>query len=350
MAEIEAALLPVAKTQTFKHAEQQEVFRTVLSAGLQPTLIIVPTGSGKSLLYQLTAYVSHRKSLAMNVIVIPYKALLQDALQQARQLGLRSFIWTSGMQHTHVDNQLVFVLADIAIGEAFLTYLHQLQHQNWLARVFFDECHVPWHNSKFRSRLAGKVQKLFCDAWQTILMTATAPPEDLDKMLSWFTALADQTVTFRSSETVRCNIQYSVLQTSIAELIPDLQESISQAMSSLSRGDRILIFVASCSMGYEISEALNCLFYYANMNEPMKAQLLRDFTSTTSSTQLLVATSALTHGINYAAVRYVIHAEIPRSLLEFVQESGRAGRDGKPAKSIIFNTQTRYSTDLSLYI
>ena len=83
-------------------------------------------------------------------------------------------------------------------------------------------------------------------------------------------------------------------------------------------------------------------------NKPMKAQLLRDFTSTTSSTQLLVATSALTHGINYAAVRYVIHAEIPRSLLEFVQESGRAGRDGKPAKSIIFNTQTRYSTDLSL--
>ncbi len=318
---------------TFK-GEQQQVINNLLAG--KDTFVIMPTGGGKSLCYQLPALISEGTA----IIVSPLIALMKNQVDAIRgfsnQEGVAHF-YNSSLTKTEarqvkqdVTNgitKLLFVAPESLTKDENVAFLKSIK----ISFFAIDEAHCisEWGHD-FRPeyrRLRLIIESI--DRVPIIALTATATPkvqEDIQKNLG----MMDATV-FKASFN-RHNLKYEVRPKK------DVKKEIIRYIKQ-NEGKSGIVYCLSRKKVEEIAEFLQlngikALPYHAGLDSTSRAKHQDMFLM--EDADVIVATIAFGMGIDKPDVRYVIHHDIPKSLESYYQETGRAGRDGGEGVCIAF--------------
>ena len=331
--DLKGALRTFFGFDSFK-GKQEEIISNVLNGN--NTFVIMPTGGGKSLCYQLPALLSEGTA----IVVSPLIALMKNQVDAIRNISddenIAHFL-NSSLTKTEINK----VKTDILKGNTKLLYvapesLTKQENIDFLTSVnisFFaiDEAHsISEWGHDFRPeyrRLRDIFEKI--SSVPIIALTATATPKvqfDIQKNLTMLDA-----VVFKSSFN-RDNLYY--------EIRPkvDVEKEIIRYIRS-KQGKSGIIYCLSRKKVEELSELLqlngiNALPYHAGLDAATRGKHQDMFLM--EDTSIIVATIAFGMGIDKPDVRFVIHHDIPKSLESYYQETGRAGRDGGEGECVVF--------------
>jgi ATP-dependent DNA helicase RecQ len=330
----EPELLATLKTTFgFDHfrAGQLEIVETLLDG--HDALVVMPTGAGKSLSYQLPAILSANKT----VIVSPLVALMDDQVAALRQNGIEaSKIHSHQSYEENADNWLQF-----ANHGAKLIYmsperlmqprmLEALKHQS-VGMFVVDEAHcISKWGAAFRPEYEAlsQLKTLFPQA-QMAAFTATADDATRRDIAA---KLSDQNCKVFLRGFDRPNLSLAVLPKE------KLKDNL-LALLDTKRGQSGIVYCLSRKDVDDIAATLNgagfqALAYHAGKDSDYRRTAQNRFM--TEDGLIMVATIAFGMGIDKPDIRFVIHASLPSSMEAFYQEIGRAGRDGQPAETILF--------------
>jgi len=314
---------------------QQEACEAALTG--RDVLVVMPTGSGKSLCYQLPALM--REDLS--IVVSPLVALMQDQVQALHARGLDHAVALVNAQQEGEANAAV--LRRAAAGELRLLYVapERFSSLGFLqavkrARVglfVVDEAHcVSQWGHDFRPdyfRLADAARHIGAQA--IVASTATATPRvalDVVRRLG----LRDPVRVATGFD--RPNISFAVARPAAHEKRPLIAQTLAgpDALPAI-------VYAGTRAGAEEIAEGLReelgeeTLAYHAGLGRQERADAQRRFLS--DEARVIVATNAFGMGIDKPNVRTVIHASVPASLEAYYQEAGRGGRDGLPARALL---------------
>lgn len=309
--------------------DQQEAIIDAAVAG-RDSLVLMPTGGGKSLCYQIPALVRPGTGL----VVSPLIALMQDQVNTLRQLGVKAEFLNS----TLTRQQKQDVAARMDSGETDLIYiaperLSQAGTLEWLSRyrislIAIDEAHCvsQWgHDFRPDYLSLGQLGACFPDV-PRMALTATATPRTRQEILQNL-QLHEPAVYVSSFD--RPNIRYSVAPRLDAknQLLRFLENHRTDCgiVYCLSRKkvESTALWLNQCGF--------NALPYHAGLPDSERARNQSGFLF--EDNLIMVATIAFGMGIDKPDVRFVAHLDLPGSIESYYQETGRAGRDGQPSNA-----------------
>ncbi len=310
---------------------QETIINTVLDG--RDCLVVMPTGGGKSLCYQIPALVKE----GLTVVVSPLISLMKDQVDQLLANGVAAACLNS----TQSRDQQLEVLTGCRTGQVRLLYIaperlmmdnfiDQLSH--WpLAMVAVDEAHcISQWGHDFRPEYAalGQLRQRLPNV-PFIALTATADDTtrlDIVRLLG----LHDPLIQISSFD--RPNIRYMLMEKfkPLDQLMRYVQEQ---------RGKSGIIYCNSRAKVEDTaarlqSKGISAGAYHAGLEHQVRAEVQEKFQR--DDLQIVVATVAFGMGINKPNVRFVAHFDIPRNIESYYQETGRAGRDGLPAEAMLF--------------
>lgn len=294
-------------------------------------LVLLPTGGGKSLCYQIPALV--RDGIA--IVVSPLISLMQDQVEQLKELGVKADYLNSTLE----PEQQAAVADKIASGAIDLLYVsperllqfgfqQTLQHTT-IALFAVDEAHCVSHwGHDFRSdyRSLGHIKSRFPTV-PVIGLTATA---DTATQADILTQLRLESPLVYKGSFDRPNIRYRVMAKYKAfEQVVDYvkQQDGSGIIYCNSRAKVDDLHAKLYRQGFR------CAAYHAGLDADERELVQRQFL--TDKIDIVVATVAFGMGINKSNVRYVVHHDVPRSIEGYYQETGRAGRDGLASEALL---------------
>ena len=305
---------------------QEPAIRAIME-GKSPVVAVMATGEGKSMLFMLPALCGPS---GMTIVVVPLIALRQDMMRRCVELGIVCKEWTQG-QHPDGAN-IVLVTPESAVSEAFWTFVVRSRRSQRLDRIVIDECHVVLNRSRsFRPAMA-RLGELSAAERPMVLLTATLPPQEEGELWSRMGFEAETVFMFRA-RTTRKNIRYEVVQCGAgAEAEGEAVEAlVAKVREELGDEGKVIVYCKQASKVKTLARLLGCEGYHSQAKD--KAKKMEAFCK--GEQNIIVATSALGLGVDIPDIRAVIHADVARNILEFAQESGRAGRDRKASRSIV---------------
>jgi ATP-dependent DNA helicase RecQ len=297
-------------------------------------LVLMPTGGGKSLCYQLPALLRR----GTGIVVSPLIALMQDQVDALRQLGVRAAFLNSSLDAEGARDvqrkllagelDLLYVAPERLVMDSFMVSLERLRGGDGIALFAIDEAHCvsQWgHDFRPEYIQLSILQERFPDV-PRIALTATADAvtrEEIRQRLG----LQDARVFVSSFD--RPNIRYRVVekQSPRDQLLTFLEDH---------RGQAGIVYCLSRKKVDETAEWLraqgvDALPYHAGMDAESRREHQRRFLR--DEGVVVVATIAFGMGIDKPDVRFVAHLDLPKSLEGYYQETGRAGRDGEPSEA-----------------
>ncbi len=322
---------------TFKD-EQEAIIKSLLSG--RDTFVIMPTGGGKSLCYQLPALLSE----GVSIIVSPLIALMKNQVDLVRSYSSNDDI-AHFLNSTLTKKEIIQVKEDLQTGKTKMLYVapetltkqDNLDFFSDLKISFFavDEAHCisEWgHDFRPEYRRLREMMEIINDKIPVIALTATATPKvqsDIVKNLK----LRGANVFISSFN--RPNLYYEVLpKINKEETIKSIVRFIVQ-----NKGKSGIIYTLNRKTTEELADMLmanniKAVAYHAGLDSKLRAHRQDLFLN--EDVQVIVATIAFGMGIDKPDVRFVIHYNIPKSIENYYQETGRGGRDGLEGKCILY--------------
>ncbi len=307
---------------------QMEIIQSVLEN--RDTLALLPTGGGKSICYQVPALVKP----GICLVVSPLIALMTDQVEQLRRRGIKALMVHSGMSRESVD----IALDNAIYGDYKFLYVspERLKSHLFVERfkqmpvsfIAIDEAHCisQWgHDFRPAYREIAQLKDYLPDV-TFIAVTATAT---VDVVKDIQTQLRLQDVQKFQSSYTRKNLSYRVIRT----------ENKLLTLEKLIKTDQsIIIYTRSRQLCQKLSTELNAKgfpsqFYHAGLPYNKRQSIQNNWIN--GDFKIIVATNAFGMGIDKSDVRQVIHMMAPDSIEAYVQEAGRAGRDGQSSSATL---------------
>ncbi len=313
--------------------EQQAIVEHVVAGG--DALVLMPTGGGKSLCYQLPALLRH----GVGIVVSPLIALMQDQVDALSQLGVQAAFLNSSLDAMAARDvysrlyrgelKLLYVAPERLMQDSFLELLDSLQAEDAIALFAIDEAHCvsQWgHDFRPEYRALTVLHQRFPDI-PRIALTATADAPTRGEIVERL-ALEDARHFVASFD--RPNIRYRVTQKDNA------RKQLQDFLETEHPNDAGIVYCLSRKKVDETAAWLkergwDALPYHAGLDAATRHKNQRRFLR--EEGVVMVATVAFGMGIDKPNVRFVAHLDLPKSMEGYYQETGRAGRDGLPANA-----------------
>ena len=338
----------------------------------RPVLAILPTGSGKSLCFQLPAIAHNERTGALTVVISPLQALMKDQVENLnRRTGPGSLAATVNGLLTMPERHDMF--EGIRLGRYALLYVSPEQFrsrsfkaaigQRVVATWVFDEAHClsKWgHDFRPDYLYAARFIREFSDSEgiepvPVACFTATAKVDVREEIVAHFReGLGQELGVLAADRADRKNLHYSVEEVltphKAARIHESLVEHIGDPASESPRGSAI-VYAALRKRTEELAAALrrrgwSVEHFHGGLDPPDKKRVQDAFIA--GEVPVIVATDAFGMGIDKENVRLVVHADVPGSLESYLQEAGRAGRDEKPAHCMLLFSEGDLETQFDL--
>ena len=310
---------------TFRES-QEVIIKTILQK--KDVIAILPTGSGKSIIYQVAGL----SIGGITVVISPLIALIEEQNNKLNQLGIKSIALTGYLPFYELER----LLDNVQFGQTKFVFLSPERLKNDFIKkrlanmpvnlLVIDEAHCisEWgHDFRPSYTKIHKIKELLPDI-TTLALTATAKNLVINDIKTYLKL--KKPVVFKSS-VIRQNIAYKVF------IKPDKLNCLKHYLKPT---ETAIVYVKTRKKtyqyaGYLAKHGFKTAFFHGGMNLEEKQKSLNDWLQNKS--KVMFATTAFGMGIDKPDVRRVYHLDLPASLENYVQESGRAGRDGKMSEA-----------------
>ena len=310
---------------------------------------ILPTGAGKSLCYQLPALTRYAATGALTVVISPLVALMADQVTAMRRQGIVCATTINGLISMPERAE---ALAHIRLGDAGIVLVapEQLRNRSFRKAIagrrigawVVDEAHClsKWgHDFRPDYRYVARyiAEHHGEDSAPILCLTATAKHDVVDDIVQHFERTLQSRLEVVDGGAERTNLEFVVLPTSASQRIEHIHRALEDALERERSGGAI-VYCTTRRSTEDTAQALAARglvaqHFHSGLSPERKREIQRGFHD--GDIDVVVATNAFGMGIDKPNVRVVIHAEIPGSLESYLQEAGRAGRDGAPAHCLL---------------
>jgi ATP-dependent DNA helicase RecQ len=316
-------------------------------AGGRDALVLLPTGGGKSLCYQVPALARFRAGLGTTLVVSPLIALMIDQVEALRARGVAA----AALSSAHDEDSQREAIRQLMAGELALLYVsperaaqagfRRLLGRAPISAIAVDEAHCisQWgHDFRPEYQALGELRALpGLERAPIIAVTATATPRVLAEIAS---SLRLHAPTLVQGDFARPNLAFAVahVRADAARIAALIAAADELGLRARAGAGRAIVYCPTRKKAESVSSALREQGFAATHYHAGRTTLARDRAQRAFAggrTRVLVATSAFGMGIDYSDVRLIVHMGAPGSVEAYYQEAGRAGRDGEPARCLL---------------
>lgn len=327
---------------------QQSIVEAVMAG--EHVLGIMPTGAGKSLCYQVPALSRYDKTGALTVVISPLVALMADQVAGLEAKGISSCVTINGLLSMPERSE---ALARVRLGDASILIISPEQlrsrpirrvlNQREIGAWVLDEAHClsKWgHDFRPDYRYVGRfiLQRTGEDLLPPVLcLTATAKPDVIEEITFYFQKELGVKLNVFNGGAHRPNLTFEVVPTTEAKKFSHIYQVIKDVLPENMLGG-VIVYCATRRQSEEVAsflvnKGLSADYFHAGLFPDTKKNVQQRFIK--GDLRVIAATNAFGMGIDKPDVRLVVHADMPGSLENYLQEAGRAGRDQKPARCVM---------------
>ncbi|MCL2644272.1 MAG: RecQ family ATP-dependent DNA helicase [Betaproteobacteria bacterium] len=332
--------------------------RVIVEAAMrgQHALGILPTGTGKSLCYQVPALSRFVRTGALSIVISPLVALMEDQVKGLRDRGIENCAAINGLLSMP---ERADVLDRVRLGDVGILLIapEQLRNrsvckvlaQREIGAWIFDEAHClsKWGQDfrpdyRYVARFIDENAKASPGSERPLIqcLTATAKPEVVAEIVGHFRERLGVELRVFDGGSKRDNLEFEVIETSAAEKFTQVARLLDHELPA-GRSGGAIVYCATRKQTEEMAaflceKGVAAKPYHAKLQPETKKETQKAFI--TGELRVIAATNAFGMGIDKSDVRLVVHADIPGSLENYLQEAGRAGRDRAQARCVLLYT------------